>query len=215
MKKILVVVICIFIFLLSANVFAEGPYVSGNVGVSWLEDANLTSSDAGIDLDSDMEFDTGFLLGAAVGYDFGPLRIEAELGYRHHEFDEWKNVTVNGTNFGDFSGDGQVITLSSLVNAYVDFAPPNFPVTPYAGGGIGFATIYMNDIEIEHVDLDDDDDTVFAYQLGAGVAYAINPFLTLDIGYRYFATDDPEFDDIDTESEYNSHNISLAVRYSF
>lgn len=212
-NKILVVVICIFIFLLSANVFAEGPYISANVGVSWLDDAELTGSDLGINLESDMEFDTGFLLGAALGYDFGQLRIEGEMGYRFHDIDEWKDVTVNGTNFGDFNGDGDVATLSLLVNGYVDFAPPNYPVTPYIGGGIGFANIDMNDLELEDDFIGDEDDTVFAYQLAAGVAFAVNPYMTLDLGYRYFATSDPEFDEI--EAEYDSHNISLAVRFSF
>jgi len=201
--------------LLSAQVFAQGtPYLSANVGVSWLDDSNLRASDIGINVNSDMEFDTGFLLGAAVGYDYGQFRFEGEFGYRSHTIDKWKDITINGMNFGDASGDGDVTTLSFLVNGFVDF-PSNGPLTPYVGGGIGFATIDMNDLEIENVRIGDDSDTVFAYQLAAGIAYAVNPYMSVDLGYRFFATADPQFDDFDAEAEYDSHNISLAVRFSF
>ncbi len=220
-NKILIVFIFIFTLLLSAQIFAQGapyikgtPYISANVGASWLDDSSLTASDIGINVKSDMEFDTGYLLGAAIGYDFGQFRLEGEFEYRFHDIDKWKDITINGINLGDASGDGDVRALSFLVNGFIDFSSDS-PLTPYVGVGIGFATIDMNDVEIEDVSLGDDDDNVFAYQLAAGVAYAVNPYMSLDLGYRYFATSDPEFDDFEAEGEYGSHNISLAVRYSF
>ena len=43
--------------------------------------------------------------------------------------------------------------------------------------------------------------------------------MAIDLGYRYFATSDPEFDDDlglgGFESEYKSHNVSLGLRMNF
>ena len=59
----------------------------------------------------------------------------------------------------------------------------------------------------------DADDTVFAWQVGAGIGYALTPQLTFDLKYRYFATSDPEFDG--TEVEYASHNVYAGIRLHF
>ena len=62
---------------------------------------------------------------------------------------------------------------------------------------------------------------VFAYQLAAGVGYVISKQITLDLGYKYFATAKPEFEFSagfgggKVEAEYSSHNIFLGLRYSF
>lgn len=54
---------------------------------------------------------------------------------------------------------------------------------------------------------------MFAYQVGAGVGYALTPQVTLDVKYRYFATADPDFDG--TDMEYASHNIYAGIRLDF
>jgi len=57
------------------------------------------------------------------------------------------------------------------------------------------------------------DDTVFAYQVGTGVSFAVNEKVSLDLNYRYFATSDPNFEGIETE--YSSHNVYAGIRVSF
>ena len=64
------------------------------------------------------------------------------------------------------------------------------------------------------ISLVDDDDTVLAYQVGAGLGYAVNATTTIFVDYRYFATEDPEFS-YSQEAEIDSHNISLGLRYNF
>ena len=54
---------------------------------------------------------------------------------------------------------------------------------------------------------------MFAWQVGAGIGYALTPQLTFDLKYRYFATSDPEFDG--TEVEYASHNVYAGIRLHF
>ena len=90
-----------------------------------------------------------------------------------------------------------------MVNGFYDVENKT-PFTPYIGGGIGFA----------NVDLDSEDDRVFAYQLGIGVGYAIDEVITLDLGYRYFATSDPEFLG-GIKAEYSSHNLLVGIRVTY
>jgi opacity protein-like surface antigen len=54
--------------------------------------------------------------------------------------------------------------------------------------------------------------------VGAGLGYALTPQFTLSADYRYFATADPKFTDVDGinfDYEYASHNASVNVRYQF
>lgn len=173
-------------------------------------------------------------MGAAAGYDFGMWRAEFEIAYRQNDLDKIKAVVSQDIGNGPINGepiptqvvpgtsvsinaDGDVSALSFMVNGYFDWQNPS-PLTPYLGAGIGFARVSMNDLKVEGVRLVDDSDTVFAYQLAAGVGWEFMPNLTLDLGYRYFATADPEFRDVegDTfESEYKSHNLMLGLRIGF
>jgi len=52
----------------------------------------------------------------------------------------------------------------------------------------------------------------------AGVGFNISSKTTLTVGYRYFATTNPEFDDLSGvpfDSEYQSHNINVGIRIAF
>jgi len=187
---------------------AVGPYMSGQVGATWLEDADITSpGDPAIE----SSFDMGFNVGASGGFDFGPARVEGELTYRQNDYDELSDAGFS------IAADGDVSALSLLVNGFWDIETGG-PVTPYLGAGIGVAQVSINDLGILGISLADDDDTVFAYQFAAGAAFELNPNIALDLGYRYFATADPEFDDAEGttfESEYASHNLNLGLRFMF
>ena len=99
------------------------------------------------------------------------------------------------------------------------------PITPYIGGGVGFATLYLSDTYGTNTKTglrtrlyDSDDDTVFAYQVGAGLEIAFTPMLSLDMGYRYFGTAKAKFDNhssTTTELKFESHNASVGLRIKF
>ncbi len=57
----------------------------------------------------------------------------------------------------------------------------------------------------------DDSDWAFAYQIGAGIGYAINEKATIQAGYRYFGTDKLSF----TKERAELHNVTVGVRYRF
>lgn len=56
-------------------------------------------------------------------------------------------------------------------------------------------------------------DDVLAYQLAAGLAFAVSDSMKIDIQYRLFGTDNPEFKELD--GEYMTHNLMIGLRSSF
>ena len=201
---------CIILLLLSYSIVAaDGLYLNGNIGASVLSDSDLEQTFEGITESATLEFDTGLNFGVAVGHDFGYGRVELAVDYKPHKLDRFHDVTVTGEgipgeeNFGDFEARGKIHALSIMGNGFYDIHL-NSPVTPYIGGGAGFAQIRFDESDIT------DKDTVFAYQIGAGIGYHIDSESILDIGYRYFATSDPEFDG--AEAEYQSHNFVIGLR---
>ncbi|MEA3486235.1 MAG: outer membrane protein [Thermodesulfobacteriota bacterium] len=204
-RKIFTGFVCVLFVLMCSPAFAAGNfYVTPQVGVTFLNDADI--SDNGVAFGT-VGFDAGYGAGISGGYDFGVIRLEGEAGYRKNDLD-----TISIPGEGEFPIPGETTALSLLLNCFVDFETGT-GFTPYAGAGIGVAKV-----EFEASDEDiSEDDTVFAYQFVAGVGYAVAENVTLDVSYRYFATADPTFDDggDEIEMEYGSHNIFMGVRFSF
>lgn len=205
MKKLSVVLTAMLItFALGVATAAAKGYVSVNAGAVFVEDADFTD----IEGDSgEITTDTGFGLTVAVGGTFAGdrARAELELGYRANDLDE---VKYDDPIFGSFDIGGDVTTFSGMANVYFHLLPTTAAISPFIGAGVGLANV-EGDID----GLESDDDTVFAYQLAAGTSFAATERLSIDLQYRYFATEDPEFDIL--ESEYTTHNVMAGLRYSF
>lgn len=191
---------------------AQGPwYGSVNGNAVWVSDPDWSSN---IGVSGDLEFDSGWGIDGALGYSLsGSLqgfRVEGEVGYRSNDIDK-----VNVNNFGQFPGaTGDADVWTGLVNGYYDIdLGSNF--IPYVGAGLGVARV-SGKITVPGAAISDND-TVFAYQLSAGVGYAVSPTTTLFAGYRYLATDDLDFSGGGTtvSTEYHSHNAQAGVRFSF
>ncbi len=73
---------------------------------------------------------------------------------------------------------------------------------------MGMAKVELNDFFHDNYE-----DSVMAYQVGAGLAFQINPHFSIDLKYRYFATENPEFDGI--EAKLASHNVYCGFRVNF
>ena len=88
-----------------------------------------------------VEFDPSLNIGGSYGYDFGFARIEGELAYKRGEISSINDQTsqVKYANV-----DGGVGVYSMMGNVFFDLRNPS-PVTPYIGGGIGLATLYLDD----------------------------------------------------------------------
>jgi len=212
-KKILTIACCATLLSISSVASAQGLYVSGKLGLAIANDSDISDPDlsaaypgAGVSI----EYDSGLALAGAIGTGFSNnVRIEIELAYQKNDLDKiTANVSIPGVGSGSGSLglDGDVSSIAGLLNGYYDFKNTS-AFTPFISGGIGMANVEFDAYGSS------DDDTVFAYQVGLGIGYAINEKVSLDLKYRYFGTADLEFDT--TEVEYSSHNIYAGVRIGF
>jgi opacity protein-like surface antigen len=216
MKRFVLITVSITVaFLLCSNAYAthrswnksavaqnNGFYIGASGGLNILNDSSL---DSGVSLD--INYSPGLTFGGVLGYDFGNFRLDAEITYRDNDID-----------LIGLPAEGSTSALSYMINGYFDI-PTSMALKPYLGGGIGYATVSINDANIPGVaPIADDSDSVLAYQFSAGVGYEISRTTTLSLGYRYFATEDPEMIDAfgtPFTTEYQSHEFSIGVRFLF
>ncbi len=228
MKKKLIAFITLVTLSLPAICLATpphpGPYVSGFMGVSALTNTDVTSTTFGpgaTTFDDRVEFDPGINIGGAGGFDFGFLRVEGELSYKNGEMSKITEQ-ISGTRFANV--DGRLGALAMMFNAFLDLHNAT-RVTPYVGGGVGFATLHLSETVGTATTSGNrsrlyrsDDDTVFAYQVGAGLEIALTQMFSLDLGYRYFGTAKAKFNNHSstaTELKLESHNASVGFRIKF
>lgn len=196
--------------------YRMGPYVSGFVGVAIPSDTDSSSGFSG--LNDRIEFDPSVNGGVTAGMDFGLLRIEGELSYKHAEMATVHDQTPGGLTYHNV--DGNLGALAMMMNMFIDLHNPG-PITPYFGGGIGFASLHQSDtFSAGGVRLyRDDNDAVFAYQVGAGLEIPMNRMLSLDLSYRYFRTSEATFNQGDPTFEnrlrFESHNLAAGLRLKF
>lgn len=200
-----------------------GGYMSGFIGAAAIKDTTVTTDDfSGNPPFSDrVEFDPGINIGMTGGYDFGYFRLEGELSYKHGAMNE---ITEQSTNYRFRNVDGDLAALAVMFNGFFDLHNDS-PVTPYFGGGMGFASVYISDTygtdtrtASRPLLYEEDVDSVYAYQVGGGVEIALNRALSLDLGYRYFGTSRARFDESWSQSsdlKLNSHNVAVGFRVKF
>jgi OOP family OmpA-OmpF porin len=191
----------------SAQVIHEkGPYVGAGLGLNIQEDNIFPVS--GVKRTN--SYDPGAVGIGSFGYAFGnSLRLEIEPGFRYNPVS-----SVNGA-----SGHGQSTIFSVMGNGIWDF--DNFqmmgmPLVPHVGLGVGYAHI-RDSASAGTVGFTGHTDA-FAYQVIAGVEYAVTPALKIGLDYRYFAPQDASYkrgNVITKVGDYDDHSILFTVRYSF
>ena len=174
MKRLLVMAIFALVFITaSAQAADKGMYVSGIAGLSLVPELDQEISGTRV---FETDFDPGIKIAGALGYDFGTLRAEVEIGYLTNEANDALAV-----GFGSGPVEGDVSVLSFMVNGYYDIHTPNFSLVPYLGVGIGGASIDAIIIAplLTPSQVVDDSATVFAYQFMAGLGWNVRPTITL------------------------------------
>jgi OmpA-OmpF porin, OOP family len=132
--------------------------------------------------------DTGWVVGGAIGYDLNEIlrgwKTELEVSYRENKREgDWMTSTSGG-----WSGtlDFDHTSFAVMANAWYEF--PIGGMSPYVGGGIGWARStfkgsYLGQAGDPAFEFDNNG---FAWQLGAGVNFPIKPGVSMGLGYRYF-----------------------------
>lgn len=162
-------------------------YVRGGVGATYQDEINATPSVKG---------EAGWTADAAVGRQIDSnFRAEGQILYA----DDEQKV-----------GEGRIKVLAGLANAYYDF-DTGTKLKPFIGAGVGIGQVKLDDSAI------DGDDTGFAYQLQAGVAYPINDKLSAQVGYRYLGVNDVEIGSgaQAIRGDYHDQAITMGLTYKF
>ena len=205
MPRLLALLISLGLLLtFTSNVYAEegnGLYVGGIVGSSLQPDTSLSSPSLGSEV---LEFYPGYTFGGFVGYDFGNhFRLEGELSYR-------ENRIRNGGG-----EDPQAIASAMMFNGFYD-VPLMKPLSLYLGGGFGVATAQLETVSLGQVI--DANESVFAYQLEAGINCNFRPNVNFSLGYRYFGASNPEFvlpAGQRVQMALENHEFIMKMRYLF
>ncbi|WP_158587762.1 outer membrane protein, partial [Henriciella mobilis] len=156
-------------------------------------------------LGGDSDLDGGLPgISAGIGYGFeNGFRIEGVAGWRAGSLDP--DGVINGgppvdtaSLFFDPGSDGKISVIDFMVNGLYDFMPES-SFNPYVGAGVGISQVKAKAFSLRAADVGgntstvngfSDEDAVLAYQFLAGIGYDITEQLILDIGYKYYTTDD-------------------------
>jgi opacity protein-like surface antigen len=198
-------------------------YVAGQFGVDFPREAELSSSGTGTNGTGDLSFERGYTFSAALGVSLGRFRVEGEALYRTANLD---NISVNGSGMrvgtstlaaGLQMATGDVSSYGALGSVYYDIHTGTGWV-PYIGVGAGVANVKLNVESVNGTPISfDEDDWVFAYQAGFGLAYQINNAAAVTLGYRYLGTTEAKFSVSGTDNEisFSSHVAQVGLRYKF
>ena len=200
----------------------SGFYVGVQGGLNMFNN-NKTTGPLGF-FDYKVGYDKGFTFGGFAGYDFGKFfRAELELTYKQAEIDSLKTsflgLPIN------LPIQGKVKNLNVMANAYFEY-PVNSLITPYVGVGLGMAQIRGTGLTLNLPIIGQKrnvQDTVFAYQLIAGVGFNVTDHVTIGMDYRFVDTLKGRFElkdvffgfDAPFKMKLSSHNFMVNVRYNF
>ena len=189
-------------------------YLGIEGGLLWAKDLDLDlrtpngTDNVFLSIDHTMGYDVD----ALFGYDAGYVRAELELGYKRASHDGY-TLRSEGTFTED--GDGSSRYVSIMTNLLLDVGNED-GLSFYAGPGAGFAWGKFK--------FDDGSgsesfrDGGVAWQLIAGVRYAVSPNIDVGAKYRYFHPSRVTEGDSDTSQlrgRFTSHSILASLIYNF
>ncbi|MDR2124962.1 MAG: outer membrane beta-barrel protein [Desulfovibrio sp.] len=172
--------------------FIYGFTILDGMKTSWGEGA-----DPGVNSNIGNGDDSAFGGALAIGYDFNrkfQVPVRAELEYTaFSEVEEGVNRSFTTPISGHWSAKQKLQIQTLFVNAYYDFRNST-AFTPYLGAGAGMSFITTK-ARFRGDDYDNNESTSgstgsktatnFAWNIGAGIAYDFNDYLSLDLGYRF------------------------------
>ena len=200
--KILVFAIASLLLAVPTHASNEaGPYFTLTGSIDMFEDMTLTNIDSSLGVRSNMGREIGLGFNHSIGYQFrNSFSTELEFSYKGGNF---QPGTENPEGL-----DGDMTTKSFLVNGIYSFNIREF-YTPYIGYGVGLASH-----EASVKGYPERGHGTLAYQFKMGVDMEFSRKLSLLLGYRYFATDNPDFTGFFT-AESSSHSIEAGVKFHF
>jgi outer membrane autotransporter protein len=167
---------------------AQGLYISVFGGTNFQPDTNHQ----GFLQSHTYEPDTGFAIGGAIGAGLdnwvAGMRVEIEASYRRNDVGgSWRSATSTGTTSGLIDANASTFALMANVAYDIDVGQK---FKPYVMAGAGWGrSSYEGALAFSGggtASNFDQDNSGFAWQLGAGVNYEVAPGVDVGVGYRYF-----------------------------
>ncbi len=201
-----------------AAVQSTRGYYGALSGLGAMPDATFTQDDDVPAPDGDLSLDDALGLSGAVGFNYGSgLRVEAEL---MHFGGDTNTLSFNGgvPAFEDLATDGTYAMTAGMLNAWYTFGEGT--IRPFVGGGIGMmygdvdltSDVGGNPLSVSGTD------TVFAWQVGAGVEVPVSDNMSVLASYRYIEASGFEFEDDDStaiEADLNASVITVGAMFRF
>lgn len=203
MKKSLVSALAALAVCLGLSSVAEardGFYLTARGGMTW---NSLNSKDDSVSAAAVSDLDSVGMFSGAVGYKYKYFRFELEYVSR----DDAEEDIISEA--GRHQSTMTVSSSSYMFNIYVDLMP-NYWISPYFGGGIGYSELEMlNDNVGLSVPDEKWEENKFTWQIGGGLSIRINKCLNIDGGYRYYTLGKIE------GAEVNAHEWYGGIRFTF
>ena len=199
-------------FSVSAHAQDSENYITFGLGITETDDTSFQVAPGTIDT----EFEDDWNYSAAYGWKREGYRYEVELVVGE---DDVSSHTLNGG--APLAGPTGGINMAGvLFNGYYDFSTAS-AFTPYVGAGLGVAMVEAEGFGVATIpDVLDDDDTVIAYQLMAGIGYDLSERTNIFAEYRYFGTESADVTtsvstgSVATDLDYSINQFRFGVRIS-
>lgn len=197
----------------------SGWYASLFGGASILQDFDNDYNYAGGKTGVDLETDVGFVVGVAAGKRiWESFRADVEIAYSNNNADGFDF----DTGVAPYPADGDVDSLTVLANLWYDHDMGS-GFTPYVGGGAGIGVVwgdYNQSVPAAPGKLVDGSDVGFAFQVGAGVNYALTEAIDLTVGYRFKGILDLSLNSTiaasgDKKGDLYSHSVIAGIVWKF
>jgi opacity protein-like surface antigen len=189
----------------------NGWYSSVFGGFTYLPD-NVTNTTLLLYRDG-LGYNGGYNAGGRFGFQSNPLRYEGEYTYLHADL---KHFEINHIRQNNVRGYGEANLI--MANIYYDFPDMLPAISPFLGGGLGFANIQASLASTEfagsgypfYTQLSISDNKL-AYQGTVGLTFNFCENYAVNLSYRYLATNKSSaFGDV-----FQAHIASAGAIYRF
>ncbi len=202
----------------TAHANETGPYVTLEGGVVKHEHSDVQGTGGFEHTD---RFKAGWEAGAALGYDLGHFRLEAEGFYTRSMLrDQTRPMGTplpNGTFTGADGLSGRTSTVAAMGNALIGLGHWG-GIKAYVGAGAGYATTRLTESLPTAVRLHDRAHG-FAWQALAGITMPISHNVDLGVKYRYFRPDGADNfiaeDGTARSAHLRSHALLATLTFNF
>jgi len=174
----------------------------------------------------DMSLNNGYALGIKTGWNTsftrGIMAMEIEYNYINNNIDNSKIIASPDHGGVPATLDGTMTIHAVLFNLKGRY--PEGPVHPYVGFGLGYAYSSFGDITERAVGgsgveiWPSESGGAFCWQFLAGVDFDITRNLSVDVGYKYFATKPTigdRYDYMYIDADYRASIITAGLKFTF